>query len=543
VARWIADAAHALHYAHREGIIHRDIKPGNLILSADGRIMITDFGLAKSSEDESVTMTGSLLGTVRYLSPEQAMAKRIPVDHRTDIYSLGATLYELLTFEPAFPGSDEKQVLSAIITRDPIRPRKIISSVPQELETICFKALEKSPDARYGSSGDFALDLERYLNDLPIVAKRPGLVRRTGKFVRRHRAFATGAVGAVLLVVVLGFAWQLKRAKTLKELESLSAQATLLEHENHWRGAADAYRRALSYSPEDPILLGNMARSLQELSERLTQNEKPLIEEALVYCEKGLRLAPNQNMNNVYGVLLSMAGRSDEALRVFQKDFDKNPTAPWVWLNIAAVHFLARDDDQTANALHKSLERPFFPDGRPYGHGYRELATFQLLHQNPEALESVEAGIEHGPREYFGFYLVKARILLTLPGVVNYERALLAAETARSRWTENDPYIERYLALAHLRNGDPPEKALRAAMRARDYGDLPTYANLLIALAEARSGNREKAQQALRDAQAAWPSDLDEPGESRRSRHLGMLWFESADELLKLRYEAERALE
>ncbi len=177
VAKWIADAAEALNYAHEEGIIHRDIKPANLILSHDGRIMIADFGLAKSTSDASVTQTGSLVGTLRYLSPEQAMARRVPVDHRTDIYSLGATLYELLTLQPAFPGNDDKEILGAVISRDPPPPRKILQHIPPELETICIKMMEKSAADRYATAHDAAEDLRCYLNDLPIAAKRPSLLQ------------------------------------------------------------------------------------------------------------------------------------------------------------------------------------------------------------------------------------------------------------------------------------------------------------------------------------------------------------------------------
>lgn len=203
VARWMADAADALDHAHGQGIIHRDIKPANLIVATDGRIMIADFGLAKEAGQSSMTMTGSLMGTLRYMSPEQAMAKRVRTDHRTDVYSLGATMYELLCFQPAFTGDDDKEVLGAIIAKEPTPPRKIAPTVPQELEIICLKTLEKLLDARYDTARALAEDLRRFTHDLPIVAKRPGIATRAVKFVRRHRA-ATIAVTAASLLAVAG---------------------------------------------------------------------------------------------------------------------------------------------------------------------------------------------------------------------------------------------------------------------------------------------------------------------------------------------------
>ena len=165
VARWIADVAEALHHAHVRGMIHRDIKPSNLMLCTDGRMMVLDFGLVKTADDRSVTATGSLVGTYRYMSPEQIGAKRISVDARTDVYSLGATMYELLTFQPAHTGADQSELLSQILFKDPIAPRKIVPSVPIDLQTICLKAMEKAPHERYQSAKAMADDLDFYLRD------------------------------------------------------------------------------------------------------------------------------------------------------------------------------------------------------------------------------------------------------------------------------------------------------------------------------------------------------------------------------------------
>ncbi len=186
------------------GIVHRDVKPGNLMVDAAGRLWVTDFGLAHMQSDTRLTMTGDLVGTLRYMSPEQALAKCVVVDHRTDVYSLGATLYELLTLQPAFQGKDRQELLRQIAFEEPPCPRRLNKGIPAELETIVLKALEKNPQDRYATAQELADDLRRWLEDRPIQARRPSWRQVAAKWARRHKP-VVGAVAAVLLVVaVLG---------------------------------------------------------------------------------------------------------------------------------------------------------------------------------------------------------------------------------------------------------------------------------------------------------------------------------------------------
>jgi eukaryotic-like serine/threonine-protein kinase len=201
-ARLALQAAEALDHAHARGIVHRDIKPGNLLLDAQGRLWITDFGLAQVRGDDRLTLSGDLLGTLRYMSPEQALGRRVAIDGRTDIYSLGVTLYELLTLQPAVDGRDRAEVLRRIAEREPAPPRRLNPAVPRDLQTILLKAMAKEPSARYATAKDLADDLRRFLEHRPILARRPTPLDRAAKWSRRHVAVVWSAVAMLTMTVV-----------------------------------------------------------------------------------------------------------------------------------------------------------------------------------------------------------------------------------------------------------------------------------------------------------------------------------------------------
>jgi hypothetical protein len=201
VVRLVLQAAEALEYAHAMGVVHRDIKPANLLVDDRGNLWITDFGLAQFHADAGLTGTGDLLGTLRYMSPEQAAGRRTVIDHRTDVYSLGATLYELLARRPLHDGSDRATLLHQILHEEPRPPRSVDRSIPAELETIILKAVAKEPDERYASARELAGDLRRFLEDRPILARRPSLAEKARKWARRHRAIVASLVVTLLLSV------------------------------------------------------------------------------------------------------------------------------------------------------------------------------------------------------------------------------------------------------------------------------------------------------------------------------------------------------
>ena len=199
VARWGRQAAEALAYAHGEGTIHRDIKPSNLLLDARDNIWLTDFGLARVDALTSITVTGDVVGTARYMSPEQARGGRARLDERTDIYSLGATLYELLCLTPAFEGESREAVLNRIAFADPKRLRQIDANIPRDLETIVAKCMENEPQRRYPSAADVAEDCRRYLSNEPIRARRTPVAARVVRSIKRHPVRSAGVFALVIL--------------------------------------------------------------------------------------------------------------------------------------------------------------------------------------------------------------------------------------------------------------------------------------------------------------------------------------------------------
>ncbi len=202
VAHHIAAVADALDYAHKKGVIHRDIKPHNLILGDDGRVRVSDFGLARIAEQPGVTMTGEVMGSPLYMSPEQIVSGPGHVDHRTDIYSLGATMYEWLTLRTPYPGESRDRVISLLLTSEAASPHSHNPAIPVDLETICMKAIERDCARRYQHACEVRDDLQRFIEGRPIQAKRASLAVRIRKFVGRNPLASLASAAAVIAVAL-----------------------------------------------------------------------------------------------------------------------------------------------------------------------------------------------------------------------------------------------------------------------------------------------------------------------------------------------------
>ena len=228
VARIGKQAAEALAYAHNQGTLHRDIKPANLLLDAQGVVWITDFGLAKPLQEESLTRTGDIVGTLRYMAPERFSGE---ADPRSDIYGLGITLYELIALRPAYRDSDRHRLIRKITHEDPAPLRQLVPGVPRDLETIVLKATARDPDHRYRSAGELADDLSRFLEDRPIRARRISAPERLWRWSRRNKAVSVlGGTSLLLLILTAVIATvgyvRTRRAAEGEARERAKAEAT-----------------------------------------------------------------------------------------------------------------------------------------------------------------------------------------------------------------------------------------------------------------------------------------------------------------------------
>jgi serine/threonine protein kinase len=232
VAGFVAELADAIEAAHAAGVIHRDLKPSNVLVTSDDRPKLTDFGLAKLVHEQSLSVVGEVAGTYYYMSPEQVALKHAGIDHRTDIFSLGVVLYEMLTLVRPFSGDTSEQVARKILWEEAPDPRNIRSRTPQDLAVICAKAMEKEPARRYQTMEELAADLRRHLAHEPILATPSGALVRLQKWSRRNPTKSVaGAVGVVALVAISVLAWKLnlKRTALAETNEQLQTKTTEAE--------------------------------------------------------------------------------------------------------------------------------------------------------------------------------------------------------------------------------------------------------------------------------------------------------------------------
>jgi len=247
VAQIGLQVADALEYAHRQGIQHRDIKPSNLLLDTTGTVWVTDFGLAKADDQQNLTHTGDILGTLRYMPPEAFDGKS---DARGDVYSLGLTLYELLAFRPAFDEKERNRLIKQVTTAEPARLDRLNREVPRDLVTIVHKAIERDLAHRYPSAGELEADLKRFLDDEPIEARRQTLLERYGRWARHNPGIAV--LGGVLTAVLL--------LATVASMLAAGYFNRAAQNERDARNAAELSQQAAEESADEARRRGDAER-------------------------------------------------------------------------------------------------------------------------------------------------------------------------------------------------------------------------------------------------------------------------------------------
>jgi serine/threonine protein kinase len=498
VAWYGVQAAEALQHAHEVGIIHRDVKPSNFMVDDRGHLWITDFGLAHLPQDDpSLTRTGDLVGTLRYMSPEQVRGARHEIDSATDIYALGLTLYELVTLRPAFVAADRQELLRRILQDEPVPPRRIDPSIPRDLETIVLKAIAKEPRSRYGSARELADDLGRFLEDQPILARRPSLKERAARWSRRHRPVVLTAVIVLVMALAIGTTL-LRRAKQQTGAALDSHRQALVEERKGYEAAIAALDVATQplTNPADgsgPVRGPEADRIYQFAIGQCDQIRNLTLDHKLVseLAAKAARRAGFFRM-----ILGDAKGRGDyeQAIRAYETLIQQQPG--FIWLHTGLIETLREYSERLSRIRDRDAAEAKFRHALRVAEGLVGNAAVEAPCFHKPLIEPVNG---------------LAWDLVVRPPVDRSD-ATLAIRLARQvvEW-ENTKYpllrpvhlAKRTLGVAAYRAGDwtAAAAALEQSMTENEGGDARDW--FFLAIVRHRQGDRVGAQKWYERA-ASW---------------------------------------
>jgi tetratricopeptide (TPR) repeat protein len=392
-ARYLKTIAQAVDYAHGRGVLHRDLKPSNVLIDETDEPRITDFGLAKRLNPVSeLTDTGHILGSPSFMPPEQVDRTRGALGRHSDIYSLGALLYHVLTGRPAFVAETIEEILSQVLNVEPVSPRLLNGSVPRDLETICLKCMSKEPRARYGTAGEVAQELDCWLSGRPIRARATGVAEKIWRWSRRRPALA-GLIGTALLLlltVAFGSSLMFSREKQARMNEAnlrLLAQAS----EKKAQSAADKSRQVAllwehllqGIGPATPL---DTRRKILRLAAEHVRKDFAGQPETLLELKTALARAYHEM--GMYGEMEGMAGEVLELNRSYHKEPDAAISAALCLLADALMHQHKLEDAEKLSRQALEMQRKLVGDAKP--ELFNPLNTLGVVLQREGKLDEAE---------------------------------------------------------------------------------------------------------------------------------------------------------